>query len=215
MLDPSDDFAAVIDGLTPVTVLRPGTAARTEVAHALRQAVRTRQSEQTPQAHEAADVVWHLPAAELPEAPRPGDVILDAGGVRWTILDVRQTMLGARWRCVARDLALHHGLDAYVDVEKVTYDKGSGGADEPSWQVWKTGLRAKIQAESAAVGQKQERQLTAARFTVFLADDLVLDHTHRIKAADGTIYTITGCRKAGRIDALMEVEVVREEGARG
>jgi hypothetical protein len=211
MLDTSDDFAAVIDGLTPVTVLRPGTAARIEVTHALRQAVRARQSDQTPPADDAADVVWHLPAAELSEAPRPGDVILDAGAVRWTILDVRQTMLGARWRCVARDLALEHGLDAYVDVEKVTYVKGSGGADEPSWQIWKTGLRAKIQAHSAVVGQKQERQLTAARFTVLLADDLPIDHTHRIKAADGTIYTITGCRKAERVDALLEIDVVREE----
>jgi hypothetical protein len=211
MLDASDDFAAVIDGLTPVTVFRPGTAARTEVAHALRHAVPTRQSGQAAQPREAADVVWHLPAAELPQVPRPGDVILDAGGVRWTILDVRQTMLGARWRCVARDLALQHGLSAYVDVEKVTYVTGSGGADEPSWQVWRTGLRARIQPQTAAVGQKQERQLTTARFTVFLANELPLDHTHRIKAADGTIYTVTGCRKAERIDALMEIEVVREK----
>jgi hypothetical protein len=211
MLDPSDDFLSVIDGLTPVTVLRPGTPVRIEVAHALRQAGRARQSGRSPEPLAEADVIWHLPAAELPEAPRPGDVILDAGGARWTILDVRHATLGSRWQCAARDLAIHHGLDAYVDIEKVEYVKGSGGADQAAWQVWKTGLRAKIEAQSAAVGQKQDRQLTTARFTVFLADDLRIDHTHRIKAADGTIYTVTGCRKADRIDALMEIDVVREE----
>jgi hypothetical protein len=211
MLDPSDDFLGVIDGLTPVAVLRTGTAARTEVAHALRQAGRARQSGRSPEPLAEADAVWHLPAAELPEAPRPGDVILDAGGTRWTILDVRHATLGSRWQCSARDLALHHGLDAYVDIEKVEYVKGSGGADEPSWHVWKTGLRARIEPQSAAVGQKQDRQVTTARFTVFLADDLSVDHTHRIKAADGTLYTVTGYRKADRIDALMEIEVVREE----
>jgi hypothetical protein len=216
MFDPSDDFAAVTDGLAPVTVTRPGTSVRTEVAHALRQAVRTRQSEQSAQSAQrppAADVVWHLPAAELAQAPRPGDVILDADGTRWTILEVRPTMLGARWRCVARNLALYHGLDAYVDVEKVAYVKGSGGADEPTWHVWKTGLRAKIRAQIAAVGQEQERQLAAARFTVFLAEDLAMDHTHRIRAADGTIYAIVGWHKADRIDALMEIDTVRREGA--
>jgi hypothetical protein len=210
MLDPSDDFAAVIDGLTAVTLLRPETAARTAVAHALRQADHVRPSGQTPQPREADDVVWHLPAAELPDDPRPGDVILDADGARWTILDVRRTTLGARWRCTCRDLALVHGLDDYVDVERVTFVKGSGGADEPSWQTWKTGLRAKIQPQAATVGQKQERQLTAARFTVFLADDLPIDHTHRIKAADGTLYTVLARRKAERIDALLEIDVVRE-----
>ena len=212
MFDPSDDFAAVTDGLAPVTVTRPGTSARTDVAHALRQAVRTRESKQSAQSAQrppAADAIWHLPVAELAEAPRPGDVILDADAVRWTILDVRQTMLGTRWRCVARNLALHHGLDAYVDVEKVTHVKGSGGADEPTWHVWKTGLRAKIRAQSAAVGQEQERERAAARFTVFLAEDLALDHMHRIRAADGTIYAIVGWHKADRIDALMEIDTVR------
>jgi len=213
MFDPSDDFAAVIDGLASVVVVRPGTSARTEVAHALRQAVRTRQSEQSRERPATADVVWHLPASELSEPPRLGDVILDADGVRWTILDVRQTMLGTRWRCVARNLALYHGLDAFVDVEKTSYVKGSGGADEPAWHAWKTGLRAKIQPAGAALGQADQRQITAARFTVFLAEDLPVDHTHRIKAADGTIYAITGFRKAERIDALMEIDVVREEGA--
>jgi hypothetical protein len=214
MFDPSDDFAAVADGLAPVTVTRPGTSARTEVAHALRQTVRTGQPEPSAQSRErppAADLVWHLPAAELPQAPRPGDVILDAQGARWTILEVRQTMLGDRWRCPARNLALYHGLDAYVDIEEVTYAKGSGGADEPTWHVWKAGLRAKIRPQSAAVGQEQGRQRAEARFTVFLAEDLELDYTHRIRAADGAIYAIVGWRKADRIDALMEIDVVRRD----
>ena len=44
---------------------------------------------------------------------------------------------------------------------------------------------------------------------VFLAEDVSVDHTHRIKGPDGTIYRVTGCRKADRIDALLEIDVVR------
>ena len=209
MLDPSSDFALVIDGLAPVAVLRPGTSARTEVLHALRQAAQTRQSERAAERPPAPDAVWHLPTAEIPEAPRPGDVILDADQTRWTILEVRPATLGSRWRCAARDLAVYHGLDAYVDVEKAAYAKGSGGADEPVWQVWKAGLRAKVRAKTAAIAQGQQKQSAETTCTVFLAEDVPLDHTHRIKAADGTVYTILGWRTAERIDALMEIDVLR------
>ncbi len=209
MFDPSDDFAAVTDGLVPVTVMRPGSSARTDVAGALRQAVRAREIDQSPGRFESGDVVWHLPAAELPEPPQPGDVILDPDGVRWTVLDVRHRVLGSRWRCVARNLALFHGLDDYVDIEKAGYTKGSGGADEVAWHVWRAGLRARIEPLDAAVRAEHGKQSAAARFRVYLAEDVPVDHLHRIKAADGTVYAITGHRKAERIDALMEIDVVR------
>ncbi|MFH1265452.1 MAG: hypothetical protein ABIK89_06960 [Planctomycetota bacterium] len=207
--DPSDDLAGVTDGLVAVTVTRPGSSTSTEVAHALRRAVRTREAEKSEGRYTAGDATWHLPASELTFAPRPGDVIVDGDSERWTVLDVQHTALGDRWRCVARNLAVVHGLDEYVDVEQATYAKGDGGADEPAWHTWKTGLRARIQPARVLVKEEHEQQTAAAEFKVFVAEDLAVDHTHRIKGSDGTRYRVTGCRKADRIDALTEIEARR------
>jgi len=207
--DPTDDLAAVADGLTSVTVMRPGSSASTEVAHALCRAVRTRELEKSGGRYTAGDVTWHLPESELADAPRPGDVIVDQEGQRWTVLDLQHTALAGRWRCVARNLAVVHGLDDYVDIEKATYAKGDGGADVPTWHTWKTGLRAKIQPARLQMRDEHERRVGAAEFTIFLAEDVAVDHTHRIKGPDGTIYRVAGYRKADRIDALLELDVVR------
>jgi len=209
--DPSDDLAGVVDGLTSATVTRPGSSATTEVTHALRRPIRTREAEASEGRYTASDVAWHLPASEMPTAPRPGDVIVDEDGRRWTVLDVEKATLDARWRCVARNLAVVHGLDQYVDVEKATYAKGEGGADEPTWQVWKTGLRAKIQPAQVQVRDEHDGRATAAGFKVFLAEDVAVDHTHRIKGPDGAVYRVTGYRKADRIDALVEIDAIRTD----
>ncbi len=207
--DPTDDFANTSDGLTSVTVTRPGGATSTEVSRALRRPIRAREAEKSGGRYTASDVTWHLPASELSAAPRPGDVIVDAEGQRWTVLDVTETTLGDRWRCVSRNLAVVHGLDAYVDIEKATYSKGVGGAEEPTWHTWRTGLRAKIQPARTLVRHEHQRRGTAAGFNVFLLEDIAVDHTCRIKGPDGTLYRVVGYRKADRIDALAEIDVVR------
>ncbi len=86
----------------------------------------------------AADVDWHLPAAELDKPPRIGDAILDGDGRRWTILEIDLIMLRTRWKCFSRDLAIAHGLDDTVTVLKAEYPAGGG---EPIWQTWRTGVR--------------------------------------------------------------------------
>ena len=207
--DPSDDFADVTDGLQSVTVRRPGSSQSTEVTHALCRAIRTREAEESDGRYTASDVAWHLPASELADPPRPGDVITDASSQRWNVLDVQRTTLQNRWRCVSRNLAVVHGLDQYVDVQKATYSKGAGGADEPAWHTWRTGLAARIQPAGANVTNQHERRLTAADFTVFVAEDVPLDHTHRIIGPDGTVYRVLGYRKNERVDALMEIDVAR------
>ena len=207
--DPSGDLVDVVDGLQAVTIRRPGSSTSTTIDHALLRHVRTRQGEPAGGHYTATDAVWHLPAAEITEPPRPGDLIVDAGGSRWTVLDVRQTALQGRWRCVCRDLAVAHGLDQYIDVQEATYAKSAGGADQATWQTWKTGLSAKIQPVEVRAENEHERRRTAARFRVFVDADVELDSGHRIRGSDGTIYRIISVRKPERIDALLEIDVER------
>jgi hypothetical protein len=207
--DPKGDFAAITDGLETVALVRAGSGSATSVPHALRRRGTLHEADVSQGQATADDIYWHLPTAELPQRPCPGDWIVDAGGERFTVLSVREHTLDSRWRCLARNLAVAHGLDQYIDIERAVYTKGEGGADRPVWQVWKTGIRARIQPLDAAVGSRQERPATSLRVKVLVAGDLTPDPAQRIRAADGTIYTITGCRKPERIDALLEIDAVR------
>lgn len=209
MFDPGDDFPSVADGLEAVTIARLGGGDPIAVAHALRQAIHTREAERSQGRYTAADVGWSLPASQIPEPLQPGDAICDAAGQRWTVLKVSQLARRSRWRCVARNLAIFHGLDDSIDLERAEFAKGEGGADEPTWQVWQSGLRARIQPAEAEIRTQHGRQTTAQRFKVFLEDTVTLDETMRIRGLDGAIYAITGYRKAEAIDALMEIDAVR------
>lgn len=211
MFDPGDDFPSVADGLEAVTLMRLDAADGIPVAHALRQAIHTREAERSQGRYTAADAGWSLPASEIPEPLRPGDAIVDAVGQRWTVLEISQLAHRSRWRCVARNLAIFHGLDDSIDLEKADFAKGQGGAEEPTWQVWQAGLKARIQPAEAEVRSEHGRQITAERFKIFVEDTVTLDETMRIRGPDGAIYAITGYRRAEAIDALMEIDAVRVE----
>ena len=225
MFDPSDDFAAITDGVETVTLLRRGStsgAAGTVIAHALRRAMTAGEATIVSRGdvhrkvasggrHTAADLAWHLPVAELAEAPRLGDVIVDGDQQRWTILEVKRTTLGARWRCMARNVAIAFGLDDTISVLKATYIKGSCGAAEPMWRTWRAGVRARIQPVETKLVAGAEVHGATTRYRIFVDEELELDHTCCIRAADGTIYTITGAVGADRIGELqvIDAEVTR------
>ena len=152
----------------------------------------------------ADNLVWHLPVHELPDAPRLGDVILDGGGRRWTILTVKLATIGARWRCETTDIAIAAGLDDAISVQK-----NVGNSSTPVWQTWKTGIRARIQPVSTTIDSERHTPSTTMRYRMFVEENLDLDHTCRIRGADGTIYTILGSTGADQIGALQVIEVQR------
>jgi hypothetical protein len=213
--DPSADFAEVADGTVTVTLYRRGStpgSPGTVIANALCQGLTTRQSRARNRndtwkriasdgRYTAGDVVWHLPTEELNVAPQLGDVLVDDEGRRWTVLEVQLTTLRSRWRCLSRNLAIAYGLDDTVTILRATFSKGEGGAAEPTWRPWRTGLRARIQpAEAVITGEHQTRQV-AARYR-----NVALDHTHCIRGPDGTIYKIKAVNAAERIGELQTIE---------
>ena len=207
--DPASDLAEVVDGLEAISVTRPGSSTVTAVSQALRSAMRRREAEHSNGKYTAGDVVWQIPASQLPDSPRLGDVIVDAAEQRWTVLDVRSTSLSRRWRCIARNIAVAAGLDSYVDIEAASYTKGTGGAEQATWKTWKTGIPARVQPVEMEVAGQRDRRVSRRRFTIFLAEDVTVDHTHRIKGSDSAVYRILGTRKSDRVDALLEIDAIR------
>jgi hypothetical protein len=218
MFDPTNDLTNVADGTEAVTLLRRGRTPGdpgTVIAHALRRAITAGEAaivvsgdvrKQVPSGGQqlADDVVWHLPVAELSDAPRLGDAILDGDGRRWTILTVKRTTLGARWRCETRDLAIAVSLDDTISVQK-----NSGTVSSPVWQTWKTGLRARIQPVRTVIKSEAETPSTVTSYRIFVAENVELDHTCRICGPDGTIYTITASLGAERIGELQVIEAIK------
>ncbi len=220
MFDPSNDLTTVIDGLETVTLLRRGSgtgAAGTIIAHALRRAMTAAEATIVNRGdvhknvagggrHVASELTWHLPVAELPETPQLGDFLLDGDGQRWTVLEVRKTMFGARWRCATRNVAIAFGLDDTIDVLKAAYLKGDSGAVEPTWRTWRSGVRARIQPIETKIVAKSDQQETIVRYRIFVEEDLAVDHTCRIRGPDGGLYAIVGATGAQRIGELQAIE---------
>jgi len=103
-----------------------------------------------------------------------------------------------------------HRLDNVVCIEQAEYVKGAGGSMVPTWRTWRTGIRARIQPKSAEVEQRQEALQTVKRFLVYVLDDVTVDHRHRLRGADGTIYRVCGSTQAQRIEELQIIEVEQE-----
>jgi hypothetical protein len=216
MFDPSDDLSTVADGTETVTLLRRGRTpgdAGTVIAYALRRAITAGEAaiistgdvrKQAPSGGRqlAEDLVWHLPVAELPDAPRLGDVILDGDNHRWTILTVKRATLAARWRCETRNLAIAAGLD-----DTITVQKNAGDAYTPNWQTWKSGLRARIQPQKTKIESDADTPSTTTTYRIFVEENIELDHTCRIRGPNGVIYTITGTQGAEQIGELQVIEV--------
>jgi hypothetical protein len=214
MFDPSDDFALITDGTEPVTLLRRGSGSGggTAIAHALRRAISigeapivnrgdVHKNPATDGQCTATELAWHLPVAELPEPPRLGDVILDGQAQRWTIMAVKRTTLGARWRCETRNVTVAFGLDDTITVLK------AGDPGGPAWRTWKTGVRARIQLSDSKIATDADTPYTTRHYRIFVEEDLDLDHTCSIRGPDGALYTITGTVGGDRIGELQVIEV--------
>jgi hypothetical protein len=222
--DPSDDLA-LTDGTEAVTLLRCGTTpggAGTVISHALRRAISSAEAAINTSSdvhknvpsdgqHTAATVIWHLPVAELPVAPRLGDVILDGDGQRWTVLEVKCATLGVRWRCETKNVSVAFGLDDTISVLKAV--SMPGGSGEATWQTWRTGVRARIQPTETTITNIAGTASTTTTYRIFVEENLDLDHTCCIRGPDGTLYTITRTVGAERIGELQVVEAQRTDPA--
>ena len=206
-VDQLADDLLVADAVEPVTLERTDTAAPTVVEHALRRAVNTSEADNSGGRYTVSDTVWHFPSAELAEAPRLGDRIVDAQATRWTVIEVASVTLGSRWRCRTRNLAIAIGLDQQVVIERASWKQASDGAPVAMWSVWRINVAARVEPLYAETDDQDARRQTRRRLQVYLADALPLDHNHRI--VHGAIgYRIV---RSERFDALGHLQTLTVE----
>jgi hypothetical protein len=204
LFDPSTDFEDVVDGLEAVTLVRRGTD-NTEITHALQRALSTSEIAASDGRYIAGDVRWHIPEVEAVTAPRLGDQIEDAAGNRWTILARQLATLEHRWRLICRNVAIAYGLDTTVTILVADWSKGSGGAEEPVWREWRTGVRARIQEVAAEVTVEHEARITRRRVEVYIGTDLDIGHEHQVRGPDGTLYKVVGVRGKAELGGLQTI----------
>jgi hypothetical protein len=207
-----NDFEMIADGLESVTLLRrelltgPGKV----IARALRRALgvaevigENRRTVESDGRYTASDVSWSLPAAELANPPRLGDVLQDGVGRRWTLLDARLVAIAARWRCFARELSIAFGLEDAIDVLKVD--------EAGEWTVVREGVRGRIQPRETKVVTAESGQSSVRHCQIILEEPFDLDHTNRLRGPDGALYRIVAVAGFSRLGQLQTVDVEKIE----
>jgi head-tail adaptor len=204
--DPSTDFENIVDGLESIMLDRRGSDSEA-ITNALRRDITTLEASASNGKYTASDTKWHFPASAVDSMPRLGDVIEDANGERYTILEVQTATLGKRYRCVSRNVAVVYGLDCWVTIEKATYSKGTQGAIERAWAAWKK-VRARIQPVDAVPEKSAGMQRTEKRYNVMVAENCDIDNSYRIKGPDGTLYRFEKSTQSEQIGGLQTIEVI-------
>lgn len=95
-----DDDFAVFDGAQSVIPQLEGDGASAPLA-GLARPLSLREIEASGGVYLPGDVRWHFDAA-VGTIPEPGTAFLDADGTSWTVLEMRNVVLGSRGSCIAR-----------------------------------------------------------------------------------------------------------------
>ena len=90
--------------------------------------------------------------------------------------------------------------------------KGPSGAQAPEWRDVRIDLPARIQPEQGAISIEYDRRLTRVTHKIFVADEIVVDHTNRF-VAGAEIYRVLGYERPERIDALLVILAAQTSGA--
>ncbi|HVU87347.1 MAG TPA: hypothetical protein VHD36_08495 [Pirellulales bacterium] len=209
--DPTGDMSCC-DGLEAVTLRQLSGAAGGVVNGALRRQMRTSEAEASDARYLATDLVWHLPAEQLPIAPAVGSVITDSSGVRYIVLEAQRATLGARWQCRARNLAIVSGLDQPVTLQQATWTKSPSGAQVAVWHNVQINLAARIQPQQADIRIEYDRRLTRVTHKIFVADEIAVDHTYRVIAGDD-MFRVLGYQRPEQLDGLFTILASQTTGA--
>ena len=167
------------------------------------------------------DRVWIVPAALLPPGvvPKPADVLTDAKGTPWTVLEAAAAKTDQTWRLTSRDLVLAYDLRDMVNVERAAISYDAAGAaikafptGSPSGgQVLYAGLPARVQLLTGEIAEERGIRGTERAYDVIVGGqvDDVSEAEDRINW-NGVYLDIVRLKNAERIDELPVLECKRK-----
>ncbi len=206
-----EDFAQVAEGLESVELRRRGSSDTVAISEARRQNVVVREASPSNGFAQQADAVWHLQMPSGESSPTIGDVVVDGGGGRWTILETQELSLLGRWKGVTRELSVAHGCMERVDVERAVWGDLGSGPEIVDWVYAFTALPVKIQPDEMVLDESVNPPVTESRFQIILSESISLEPDDRFVTEDGVIYLLQSYERAERIDALPIVKALRKE----
>jgi len=160
------------------------------------------------------DLVWLVPATLLTAAGladvKPADIIRDANGVVWTVLERSLNTLRSTWRCVTRDLILAYDLRDTLSVRRpqaLTTD--AAATREYVYDTIYTAIPCRFQAQGDEVSDERGQRLTVSKYSVWVGQRLYLTNEDQIVDEAGNIYELKSTQDADRIDQLQRLDCER------
>ncbi len=195
-----------------LTIPTDSGPAQVAVSDALR--ANPAEAEQAPSrgAYASASVLWRIPRAVLGDAPAPvaGSVVEEADGTRWTVLRVVFVRTVEDYRCFSVNLAVYHGLDDQVDIERPTLSADATGAPVLTYdQVPYPAVRCRVQPDGTTPGVALGTEADQPRYTVTVEVQLTLGPHDRVRWGS-VLLDIEGYQDAERLDELPKLSCVRQ-----
>jgi len=212
--DPSNDFAAIVDGLEAVTLEVRGRDDQA-ITNAHRGQHDRREAEPSDGQVLAAATIWQWPSDES-ERPPLGSVIVDGDGQRYTIIELAEQVLGAKYSATCRRLSIEAGLDTTVTIEQAAWTKSTAGEAVATWATLLAGQRARVQPVAQTTEIEHDARETNQRYDVILEreppESVLAKFTSgvRVRDAEGSTYRVERYVAAERIDRLPKLECVKE-----
>jgi hypothetical protein len=110
--------------------------------------------------------------------------------------------------CIAF-LSIAFGLEDAIDILAAEYAKSESGAATATWTVVRENIRGRIQPLETRIGEENSAPQSVRRCKIILEEPFDLDHRHRLRGPDGTLYRIDAAAGFPQLGELQTIEAIR------
>lgn len=135
------------------------------------------------------DAVWQLPLVEGDDAPAPGDKLIDASGVCWTVWRAEKLRGSTRWRCDARRAVVRRDLVEWIDLEEAIVDTSGPDPVITGWRIVRPSLRGAVTWVRSELDEASLETLDTYQIT--LTEPVEATGNHRFRTHAGRAFRVT------------------------
>ena len=164
-------------------------------------------------AYVGAQLIWLLPADLVTLGVKPGDLITDADGSIYTVLETDLAALKSFWRLTTVNLSIAFDLQDAVDVQRATIILDGAGAavklfPPDGGQTLISGLACRVQPTEEAIRDERGIRGPAVKYDVTISQSAtgISTEDRLLWTAQGRYLEIRRIRNPERIDELPVME---------